>query len=142
MQMKQKSFTRAILSAIILWMCAAYVHAAPPALLTSLQAIHQLSNAQASQELPVAFEATVTYYRTGNVDLFVQDGDTAIYVETSAHAQVKAGDRVLIQGKTRDSFRPEISSDAIPVLRHGDLPRPVPATFSQLISAELDCRRV
>ena len=31
--------------------------------LTSLRSIHALTNAQASHQLPVSFEATVTYYR-------------------------------------------------------------------------------
>ena len=44
--------------------------------LTSLRAIHALSNAQASHQLPVSFEATVTYYRDYERTLFVQDGDS------------------------------------------------------------------
>ena len=49
--------------------------------LTSLRAIHALTNAQASHQLPVSFEATVTYYRGYERTLFVQDGDVAIYVK-------------------------------------------------------------
>src|SRR3954447_9373398 len=113
-----------------------------PSPITSLRIIHQLTNEQADKALPVAFEANVTYYGRGNVDLFAQDGDVAIYVEVAANEDVTLGDRVLITGFTRSSFRPEIKSTHITVLHH-DLPPPaVSATFPQLIHAEFDCRRV
>ena len=38
--------------------------AAGPAPLTTLRAIHALTNEQAKQALPVAFEATVVYFRS------------------------------------------------------------------------------
>ena len=44
---------------IVGWASVAW--AAAPAPLTTLPAIHVLSNEQASHALPVAFEATVTY---------------------------------------------------------------------------------
>ncbi|UWZ83561.1 diguanylate cyclase domain-containing protein [Occallatibacter riparius] len=113
-----------------------------PAPLTSLSAIHQLTNQQATELLPVAFEATVTYYRRGNVDLFVQDGDVGIYVETSVNEDLTFGDRVQVTGITRASFRPEIKASQVTVLHHGLAPPAVPADFSQLIRAEFDCRRV
>lgn len=112
----------------------------PP--LRSLQAIHVLSNAEAEEALPVDFEATVTYYRPGNVDMFVQDGDSAIYVETTEHETVRTGDRVRVEGVTRASFRPEIKASQLTYLHRGTLPTPVRASFRQLIRAELDCRRV
>lgn len=112
----------------------------PP--LTSLGVIHDLSNAEANQGLPVAFEATVTYYKKGDVDLFVQDGDIAIYVETTRDAELAPGDRVLIGGKTRGSFRPEIMEGYATVLHHGIPPTAADASFRQLIRGELDCRLV
>src|SRR5579859_6640603 len=51
--------------------------------LASLQAIHGLTNAQASRHMPVEFEATVTYYRDYERTMFVQDGDTAIFVNAN-----------------------------------------------------------
>ncbi len=116
--------------------------AATPGPLTSIAAVHALSNAEAAHQLPAAFEATVTYYKKGDVDLFVQDGDIAIYVLTSPGQSLALGARVLVRGTTNASFRPEIKSDSITVLRHGVPPPPVPATFRQMIRAELDCRRV
>ena len=64
-----------------------------PRPLTSLSAVHSISNATAAQSLPVAFEASVTYYEKGNVDLFVQDRNIAIYVETTTDLKVATGDR-------------------------------------------------
>ncbi|MGC2617903.1 MAG: diguanylate cyclase [Acidobacteriaceae bacterium] len=116
--------------------------AADQAPLTSLHAIRALSLAEARRGLPVAFEATVTYYNPIDVDLFVQDGADAMYVETHQNEAVQAGDRVLVKGKTRASFTPDIVADSVTVLHHGSLPQPEPADFQQLIRAELDCRLV
>jgi len=110
--------------------------------LTSLRTIHALSNAQASHQLPVSFEATVTYYRGYERTLFVQDGDQAIYVQPKVKSQLSIGDRVLIKGTTHESFRPFVAATSITVVGHGSLPTPVPATFDQLIRAEFDCRLV
>lgn len=116
--------------------------AAPPRTLTSLAAIHALSNAEAAQALPVAFEATVTYYMRGDKDLFLQDGDFAIYAEVPLNLNLAPGDRVLVRGKTRASFRPDLLADSVTLLRHGVPPAPEPASFKQMIRAELDCKRV
>ena len=110
--------------------------------LTTLHAIHTLSKAEAAGGLPVAFQATVTYYNNSDVDLFVQDGDEAIYVETKQGENFIPGDRVLVHGKTRESFTPDIVSDTVTVLRHGALPIPAQADFGQLIRAERDCMLV
>jgi hypothetical protein len=64
----------------LLVVCASIAWATPPTPLTSLDAIHRLSNTEASRALPVAFEATVTYFRGFERTLFVQDHDSAIFV--------------------------------------------------------------
>lgn len=119
---------------------AVVVHAAGT--LTSLHAVHQLSNEQAAQHIPVAFEATVTYYRNSDLDLFVQDGEDGIYVAFQAGAGFSAGDRVLVKGTTDKSFRPIITATSVQFVRHGTTPPPVPASFEQLNNASLDCRRI
>jgi diguanylate cyclase (GGDEF)-like protein len=139
--MKRRVPVFAIILAAFLLGSAAIGFAADRNPFTSLRAIHALSNDEASQAIPVAFEASVTYYKKGDVDLFVQDGDTAIYVETTADANLVTGDRVLVVGKTRASFRPEVMSSSVIFLHHGIPPVPVRANFKQLIRAELDCRR-
>jgi diguanylate cyclase (GGDEF)-like protein len=106
--------------------------------LTSLRAIHSLTNSQAGEALPVAFEATVTYARWYEDTLFVEDGGDAIYVQTPLNVRVAPGDRVLVRGKTHDSYRPEVLADTVTVLHHGELPKPLPAAFDQLIRGQND----
>jgi diguanylate cyclase (GGDEF)-like protein len=110
--------------------------------LDTVHAIHSLTKADARAGLPVAFEATVTYYNRSDVDLFVQDGGEAIYVETKPNEDLVPGDRVFVRGKTRDSFTPDVLSDSITMLHHGAPPDPVEADFEQLIRAQRDCMRV
>jgi diguanylate cyclase (GGDEF)-like protein len=128
------------IAAIVLG-CSVALHGAPPAL-TTLQAIHALSNDQAKEAYPVAFEATVTYFRGYERTLFVQDGEDAIYVQAVTKLNLLPGDRILIHGTTVPSFRPFVLASSISVLGHGSLPKSTPATFRQLASAEFDCRRV
>jgi diguanylate cyclase (GGDEF)-like protein len=115
------------------------VWAAPPAPLTTLHAIHALSNAEADKRLPVAFEATVTYRRSDIGTLFVQDGGEAIYVKATTDAKLVPGDRVLVRGTTRSDFSADAESHDITVLRHGEVPKAIPATFDNLIRAKYDC---
>jgi diguanylate cyclase (GGDEF)-like protein len=110
--------------------------------LSSLHTIHALSNAQASHQLPVSFEATVIYYRDYERTLFVQDGDAGIYVQPRSSIRLSPGDRVLIEGTTHESFRPFIAAANITLLRHDVLPRPTTATYDRLIRADFDCRLV
>jgi hypothetical protein len=112
--------------------------AAPPVPLTTLQAIHALSNAEADRGLPVAFEATVTYFNGSIYALFVQDDGLGIYVGPKPDYKLVPGDRILIRGKTQGSFRPIVLSDSVSLVRHGDLPKPVPATFDELIRGQYD----
>ena len=116
--------------------------AATPAPLTTLRAIHALSNAEAGKELPVAFEATVTYFRGSEDTLFVQDGDEAIYVSANTNAKLVPGDRVLVEGKTHADFSPTVRGEKITLLRHGAVPKPAPASFDELIRAQHDCMLV
>jgi diguanylate cyclase (GGDEF)-like protein len=115
---------------------------ADPAPLTSLSDIHKLTNAEASKALPVVFEATVTYYRGYEKTLFVQDGETAIFVLATTNLKLTPGDRILIRGVTKESFRPIVVSSDLTLLHPGSLPQPVPASFAPLIQSKLDCRYV
>jgi diguanylate cyclase (GGDEF)-like protein len=118
---------------------ASAVWAAAPAPLTTLRAVHGLSNAEASQSLPVAFEATVSYFRDYEHTLFVEDDGVGIYVYAPADARLVPGDRVLIKGITRPSFHPYIADSSVTLLRHGSLPHPMPANYGMLIAADHDC---
>jgi hypothetical protein len=120
-----------------LWTSASW--AVEPGPLTTLHAIHALTKTEARGGLPVAFEATVTYYNRSDVDLFVQEGGEAIYVEAKPNQNLAPGDRVLVRGKTRESFTLDVLSDSVTLLHHGVPPKPVPTDFEQLIRAERDC---
>src|SRR5208337_3139173 len=102
--------------------------AAAPASLTTLRAIHALTNSEAGPALPVAFEATVVYSRGYERLLFVQDGGDAIFVRPPTSDQLAPGDRILIRGKTQGSFHPIVIAESIALLQHGALPAPIPAT--------------
>ena len=121
---------------------ASAARAAGPAPLTSLHAVRALSNTDAAQELPVAIQATVTYYRSYEHTLFVQDGVDAIFVYAPAPLKIAAGDRVLIEGTTRPSFRPIIISSKITRLGHGTMPLPLPSRFEELATGAHDCQLV
>ena len=118
--------------------------AAPPAPAPAitLQAAATLTNAQASQHLPVAFQATVTYYRSYDKDLFVQDGNVAIYVHATTNLKLIPGDRIMVRGTTHQSFRPYVNTRDITLLGHGALPKPIQPTFEQMIRADTDCELV
>jgi diguanylate cyclase (GGDEF)-like protein len=115
--------------------------AMPPSL-TTLRAVHSLTGAEARLRLPVDFEATVTYYDNQGRDLFVQDGDLAIYVFAQPGAQFVPGDRIRVQGKTDSDFRPDVLGEELTLIHHGPAPDAVPANLGQLLRVELDCVRV
>ena len=127
-------------------LATAAASAAPPAPASgppiTLQTAATLTNAQASQRLPVAFQATVTYFRSYDKDLFVQDGNVAIYVHATTNLKLVPGDRIMVRGTTHESFRPYVNTRDITLLGHGALPKPIQPTFEQMIRAETDCRLV
>jgi len=127
--------------AIVLGLAAAAA-AEQPGTLTSLAAIHSLTNEDARQAHAVAFQATVTYFRGYEDALFVQDGDAAIYVAVNPNEKLASGDRVLIKGTVEPSFHPYVKSSGITLLHHGAPPRPLSVTYNQLMSDPLDCRLV
>jgi diguanylate cyclase (GGDEF)-like protein len=126
----------------ILLVGASPARAAGPAPLTSLHSVRALSNAEAAQELPVAFQATVTYYRSYEHTLFVQDGADAIFLSAPETLKIAAGDRVLIEGSTRSSFRPIIIPTRITRLGPGTMPLPLPSRYQELATGTRDCQFV
>ena len=134
--------TSLISLAVILLGVSSIACAAEPAPLTSLRAIRAITNAEASHAPPVAFEGTVTYLRGYETNMFVQDGDVAIYVRTAPNLTVVPGDRILVKGTMEASFRPIVIASSVTLLHHGTTPKPVPATFDGLISAQFDSRLV
>jgi len=126
----------------MLCLCASGAWAQPSGPITTLEAAARLTNAQAIQHQPVAFEATVTYYRSYERNLFVQDGDAAIWLHPVGMYKLFPGDRVHVHGTMRESFRPYIEGAQITLLGHGPLPKPIQPSFEQMIRAEADCKLV
>jgi len=131
----------AVAVAIVLGWCTSASGAAP-ATLTTLSAVTALTNAEASQAVPVSFEATVSFARLYENVLFVQDGTAAIFVRPVPGLKLVLGDRVLIKGKTKQSFRPIVVSESITVLHPGTAPKPIPSKFEELIRGQNDSTRV
>ncbi len=127
------------LSMVVLSGVALAGHAATPGTVTTLAAVAALSNQQASRSVPAQFQATVVYSRGAEKLQFVQDGNEAVFVE--APGVFQPGDRVLVKGRTQNSYRP-IVVGGMKLLNHAVRPNPLPATFAELITGALDCRLV
>ena len=107
--------------------------------ITSLAAIHSLTNDEAANSIPAAFEATVNYHINGSSGLFLQDGGLAIYADAPANLTLAPGDRVLVRGKTGAGFRPYIVAESVTVIGHQAAPVPVPVSYTQLVRSDFDC---
>jgi diguanylate cyclase (GGDEF)-like protein len=129
----------AIALGLLVWASTAGAETAP---LQTLRAVHSLSNPEAKRALRVNFEATVTFYDAAGKDLFVQDGDEAMYVFAQPGGNLVPGDRIRVEGKTDSDFRPDVIADKITLIGHGEPPQPAHPTFAQLIRVEFDCMRV
>jgi diguanylate cyclase (GGDEF)-like protein len=110
--------------------------------LTSVSAIHALTNVEASHGIPIEFEGTVTFNRDYERIVFIQEDGAAIYVGYPTPLPLVPGDRVRVKGRTARSFSPIVSADSVTVLSHGTLPKAEPVSYDQLISAESDCKLV
>jgi diguanylate cyclase (GGDEF)-like protein len=132
-----------VIAILLGWAAAAWATApAAPVALTTLSAIHALSNSEASKHSPVDFEATVTYFRSDDKEIFVQDGDAAIYLLTTRNLKLIPGDRIRVRGITSPSFRPIVETNDITLLHHGDLPKPTPASYDEMVLIQHDAMRV
>ena len=112
--------------------------ASPPVIRTTVQNIRSFSRAQIEDGIPVTIEAIVTYCRPQVNDLFVQDGNQGIFIETTAKQHLLPGDRVRITGTTRWGYSANIKSNDITLLAYGKLPKPLPAHYEQLIQGTFD----
>lgn len=131
--------TAGVALGLLIW---ATMAGAETASLRTLRAVHSLTNTEAKRALSADFEATVTYYDPAGRDLFVQDGDQAIYVFAKPGGSLVPGDRIRVQGKTDSDFRPDVIAGQLTLLSHGDPPKPSNPSFGTLIRGDLDCMRV
>ena len=106
--------------------------------LTTLQAIHALSQAEADKGLIVTAEATVIFYRASQKTLILQNGNVGIYAKCSPKDVLVPGDRVLVKGVTIGGSHPYILCDSVTFLKHGTLPKPAQVTFNDLIQGKDD----
>lgn len=135
--MKRLAAIVAIVSAV--WSCRA---AEPTPVLHSVEQVRVLSHEDAARQLPVEFEATVTFSRDYERTLFMQDGTWGIYVLPPSEMKLAPGDRVRVRGRTADSFNPIVISTQIVVEGHASLPPPLPVKWRDLAEATHDCRWV
>ncbi len=141
------SLALALVFGVAGWISAAraaeIAHSAPsPAPLTSVAAVRALSHQEASRELPVDIQATVTFFRGYEQTLFIQQENAGIYVRATTEQTLEPGDVVRVRGYTGADFSPIVNSHDITLLRHGAMPKPIAATWASLIEAEYDCRWV
>jgi len=130
-----------------LFLCSALPHpraalAQSRAPLTHVQEVVALTNAQAAQAIPVKLEATVTYPRPSEKNLFVMENASGIYVRFEKGIGLMPGDRIAVTGVTAPSFRPIVIATEVRFLEPGSMPTPQPATFAELIRSEWDARYV
>lgn len=111
-------------------------------LLTRVPEVKALTNTQAEQKLPVKFEATVTYVRPSEKNLFVMDAGAGIYVRFAQDMGLVPGDRISVSGYTEPSFRPIVVAREVHFLSHGTMPAAQPATFADLIQSKWDAQYV
>lgn len=107
-----------------------------------LRSVTAITSAEAAKRIPVSFEATVSYVRPSDRTLFVQDGDAAIFVFGSGNVKLAPGDRVLVTGTMRPSFRPYVAATGVKRISHGALPTPLHPTYEQMNRGEVDSKLV
>ena len=139
---EHRSVWKILLILLVIAGCVCTCPAPAWAALTTLQAVAALTNAQASRHAPATFPAIVTYYRDYDHDLFVQMGNAAIYVHADTPLKLLPGDRIFVRGTAHESFRPFVVSSDITFIGHGSLPRPVRATYEEMIAGKTDCKLV
>ena len=109
-------------------------------LFDSIPDIRALTPEQAAVRSPVSLEAAVTYHDPNWGVLFVQQGDSGIYVQCAQPPPpLRPGDWVRIEGVTGPGgYAPIIEQAKVTLLGQGEPPPPVPARESVLFSGLLD----
>ncbi|MGB7747175.1 MAG: ATP-binding protein [Verrucomicrobiia bacterium] len=96
--------------------------------LASLRDVKLLSNRDAGRGYPVHFQAVVTHWDPSRIDLIVQDGQAAAYVDSppARDPRLALGSLVEIVGQTRSGdFAPLIRPSSVKVIGKTELPAPL-----------------
>jgi diguanylate cyclase (GGDEF)-like protein len=132
----------ASVSAAFFFPCNGFCVTPDKTVLTHVEQVVALSNAEAAKGYPFKAEATVTYARPSEKALFVMENGYGVYVRFAVDLGLTPGDRVSIEGKTAPSFRPIVISSQVRFLSHGTRPPAQPARFEDLIRSKWDARLV
>jgi signal transduction histidine kinase len=118
----------------------------PLPLLTNLPAIRRLTTEEAALGFSVRVRGLVTWGHEGWNSFFLQDGDTAFYVDSdrpSSKMIAQPGDLVEVSGITTPGrFAPTIRSKEVKIVGQAALPEPEAVTYSQLVTGRKNCRWV
>jgi len=114
-----------------------------PQVLTTVAQIRALSNAQATQGLPVELHAIVTYYEPTEGQVFVQDRTGGLYIVSPPHPPaLNPGDEVMIRGTTVPSYSVNVKATEMKFEHRAAFPEPIALTWSDLLQKSSDCRYV
>jgi signal transduction histidine kinase/CheY-like chemotaxis protein len=110
-------------------------------MLTTSAQVHALTAEQASREVPVRLEGVVTYWFPLWPILFMQDGETGIFVDAQRCPEkaVKAGTRVRVEGVSGPGdFAPIVDASHMFDLGPGTLPKPARVDPEEIFAGALD----
>ncbi len=104
--------------------------------LTSIVQIRRLSFAEANQRSSCPFARCSDVFRSRRAGFFLHDSTGGIWVLWNRSLpQPKAGQIVDLEGETRtEDFAPEITNPHFTVVGTGQLPKPRPASYEEMIS--------
>ncbi len=134
-----------VLGLLLLWWPGRWAFGMEPQIATTAREVHSMPREEAEEGIPVHLLATVTYYQPEERNLFIEDETGGVFVDVLGLARLplRVGDRVEVDGVTRSSFRTVVAPGSrIRVLGPGGKVRATPASYGQLVSGEMDCRKV
>ena len=114
----------------------------PPAVLSRISAIRDLSPEQAARKMAVRIRAVVTYYDPQNLMLLIHDATGGIFVETTEALPIDAGSVVEVSGVTSADFTNIIIHPVVKEIGRGPRPKPKRVSLKYLLSGDADCEFV
>ena len=113
--------------------------------MTSIQAIREMNEAQARRAYPVRIRGVLTGHDSAWDFLFIQDRTAGIYVDTApgTAADLRVGQEVVLDGLTAPgNFAPVVIEPTVRVIGPGALPRPKPLSAETAASGNADSQWV